>query len=169
MVRTGSLEKTISPSQDLRVKIGQIRDRLRDSVRAQQEHEIRIIELEKESLIKASENKIADIENDDIHKKCVEAMKNNSEIARLNSLIKNEVDILAKIEAFEKQRDDFNKLKEEIQEEIISKYKEYSNIRTELLNNFKIEDDIKIDFSPTKIDSKSFPYASWRSIARQSS
>ena len=33
--------------------------------------------------------------------------------------------------------------------------------------DFKIEDDIKIDFSPTKIDSKSFPYASWRSIARK--
>ena len=44
----------------------------------------------KESLIKASENKILDIENDDIYKKCVEAMENNSEIARLKSLIKNE-------------------------------------------------------------------------------
>lgn len=29
------------------------------------------------------------------------------------------------------------------------------------------EDDNLIDFSPTKIDSKSFPYASWRSIARK--
>ena len=29
------------------------------------------------------------------------------------------------------------------------------------------EDDSLIDFSPTKIDSKSFPYASWRSIARK--
>lgn len=33
--------------------------------------------------------------------------------------------------------------------------------------DFRIEDDIKIDFSPTRIDSKSFPYASWRSIARK--
>ena len=136
-----SLPTTTTPSQDLRVKIGQITARLHDSVKAQLDHEIRIIKLEKESLIKASENKIADIENDDIYKKCVEAMKNNSEIARLNSLIKNEVDILAKIEAFEKQRDEFDKVTEEIQKEIISKYKEYSNIRTELLNNFKIEDD----------------------------
>ena len=30
-----------------------------------------------------------------------------------------------------------------------------------------MEDDNLIDFSPTKIDSKSFPYASWRSIARK--
>ncbi|MDU3086042.1 MAG: ATPase, partial [Streptococcus mitis] len=167
-----SFNKTISPSQDLRVKIGQIRDRLRDSVRAQQEHEIRIIELEKESLIKASENKILDIENDDIYKKCVEAMKNNSEIARLNSLIKNEVDILAKIEAFEKQRDEFDKLKEEIQKEIISKYKEYSDIRAELLNNFKIEDDngdnlkIAVKFSLINLEAE-FDYVSARGRSKQ--
>jgi len=30
-----------------------------------------------------------------------------------------------------------------------------------------MEEDNLIDFSPTKIDSKSFPYASWRSIARK--
>jgi len=167
-----SFNKTISPSQDLRVKIGQIRDRLRDSVRAQQEHEIRIIELEKESLIKASENKILDIENDDIYKKCVEAMKNNSEIARLNSLIKNEVDILAKIEAFEKQRDEFDKLKEEIQKEIIAKYKEYSDIRAELLNNFKIEDDngdnlkIAVKFSLINLEAE-FDYVSARGRSKQ--
>ena len=70
-----SLPTTTTPSQDLRVKIGQITARLHDSVKAQLDHEIRIIKLEKESLIKASENKIADIENDDIYKKCVEAMK----------------------------------------------------------------------------------------------
>ncbi|MDS9189262.1 hypothetical protein RLN40_01070, partial [Streptococcus pneumoniae] len=64
-----SLPTTTTPSQDLRVKIGQITARLRDSVRAQQEHEIRIIKLEKESLIKAIENKISDIGNDDIYKK----------------------------------------------------------------------------------------------------
>ena len=164
-----SFNKTISPSQDLRVKIGQIRDRLRDSVRAQQEHEIRIIELEKESLIKASENKILDIENDDIYKKCVEAMKNNSEIARLNSLIKNEVDILAKIEAFEKRRDELDKATEEIQKEIISKYKEYSNIRTELLNDFKIEDDdlkISVKFSLIDLEDE-FYYINARGRSKQ--
>lgn len=99
-------------------------------------------------------------------------MKNNSEIARLNSLIKNEVDILAKIEAFEKQRDDFNKLKEEIQEEIISKYKEYSNIRTELLNNFKIKDDsgdnlkISVNFSLIDLETE-FDYVSARGRSKQ--
>lgn len=167
-----SFNKTISPSQDLRVKIGQIRDRLHDSVRAQQEHEIRIIELEKESLIKASENKISDIENDDTYKKCVEAMKNNSEIVRLTFLIKNEVDILAKIEAFEKQRDEFDKLKEEIQKEIISKYKEYYDIRAELLNNFKIEDDngdnlkIAVKFSLINLEAE-FDYVSARGRSKQ--
>lgn len=167
-----SLPTTTTPSQDLRVKIGQITARLRDSVRAQQEHEIRIIKLEKESLIKAIENKISDIENDDIYKKCVEAMKNNSEIARLNSLIKNEVDILAKIEAFEKQRDEFDKVTEEIQKEIISKYKEYSNIRTELLNNFKIEDDngdnlkISVKFSLIDLEAE-FDYINARGRSKQ--
>lgn len=167
-----SLHTTTAPSQDLRVKIGQITARLHDYVRAQQEHEIRIIKLEKESLIKASENKIADIENDDIYKKCVEAMKNNSEIARLNSLIKNEVDILAKIEAFEKQRDEFDKVTEEIQKEIISKYKEYSNIRTELLNNFKIEDDngdnlkISVKFSLIDLEAE-FDYINARGRSKQ--
>ena len=167
-----SLPTTTTPSQDLRVKIGQITDRLRDSVRAQQEHEIRIIELEKESLIKASENKISDIENDDTYKKCVEAMKNNSEIVRLTSLVKNEVDILAKIEAFEKQRDEFDKLKEEIQKEIISKYKEYSDIRAELLNNFKIEDDngdnlkIAVKFSLINLEAE-FDYVSARGRSKQ--
>ena len=167
-----SFNKTISPSQDLRVKIGQIRDRLHDSVRVQQKHEIRVIKSEKESLIKVSESKIADIENDDIYKKCVEAMKNNSEIARLNSLIKNEVDILAKIEAFEKQRDEFDKLKEEIQKEIISKYKEYSDIRAELLNNFKIEDDngdnlkIAVKFSLINLEAE-FDYVSARGRSKQ--
>lgn len=167
-----SLPTTTAPSQDLRVKIGKITARLHDYVRAQQEHEIRIIKLEKESLIKASENKIADIENDDIYKKCIEAMKNNSEIARLNSLIKNEVDILAKIEAFEKQRDEFDKLKEEIQKEIISKYKEYSDIRAELLNNFKIEDDngdnlkIAVKFSLINLEAE-FDYVSARGRSKQ--
>ncbi len=167
-----SFPTTTTPSQDLRVKIGQITARLHDSVKAQLDHEIRIIKLEKESLIKASENKIADIENDDIYKKCVEAMKNNSEIARLNSLIKNEVDILAKIEAFEKQRDEFDKVTEEIQKEIISKYKEYSNIRTELLDNFKIEDDngdnlkISVKFSLIDLESE-FDYINARGRSKQ--
>ncbi len=113
-----------------------------------------------------------DIENDDIYKKCVEAMKNNSEIARLNSLIKNEVDILAKIEAFEKQRDEFDKLKEEIQKEIIAKYKEYSDIRAELLNNFKIEDDngdnlkIAVKFSLINLEAE-FDYVSARGRSKQ--
>lgn len=167
-----SFSNSISPSPELMIKIGQITARLHDSVRAQQEHEIRVIKLEKESLIKASENKIADIENDDIYKKCIEAMKNNSEIARLNSLIKNEVDILAKIEAFEKQRDEFDKLKEEIQKEIISKYKEYSDIRAELLNNFKIEDDngdnlkIAVKFSLINLEAE-FDYVSARGRSKQ--
>ena len=164
-----SFNKTISPSQDLRVKIGQIRDRLHDSVRVQQKHEIRVIKSEKESLIKVSESKIADIENDDIYKKCVEAMKNNSEIARLNSLIKNEVDILAKIEAFEKRRDELDKATEEIQKEIISKYKEYSNIRTELLNDFKIEDDdlkISVKFSLIDLEDE-FYYINARGRSKQ--
>ena len=164
-----SFDRINSPSPDLRVRIGQIIARLHDSVRAQQKHEIKVIKLEKESLIKDSENKIADIENDDIYKKCVEAMKNNSEIARLNSLIKNEVDILAKIEAFEKQRDEFDKVTEEIQKEIISKYKEYSNIRTELLNDFKIEDDdlkISVKFSLIDLEDE-FYYINARGRSKQ--
>ena len=167
-----SLPTTTTPSQDLRVKIGQITARLHDSVKAQLDHEIRIIKLEKESLIKASENKIADIENDDIYKKCIEAMKNNSEITRLNSLIKNEEDVLAKIEAFEKQKDELDKAKEEIQKAIISKYKEYSNFRSELLNNFKIEDDngdslkISVKFSLIDLEAE-FDYVSARGRSKQ--
>ena len=157
-----SFDRINSPSPDLRVRIGQIIARLHDSVRAQQKHEIKVIKLEKESLIKDSENKIANIENNDIYKKCVEAMKNNSEIARLNSLIKNEVDILAKIEAFEKQRDEFDKVTEEIQKEIISKYKEYSNIRTEFLNNFKIS----VKFSLIDLEAE-FDYINARGRSKQ--
>ena len=100
---------------------------------------------------------------------CVEAMKNNSEIARLNSLIKNEVDILAKIEAFEKRRDELDKAIEEIQKEIISKYKEYSNIRTELLNDFKIEDDdlkISVKFSLIDLEDE-FYYINARGRSKQ--
>lgn len=84
------------------------------------------------------------------------------------SLIKNEGEILAKIETFEKQRDNFNKLKEEI----ISKYKEYSNIRTESLNNFKIEDDsgdnlkISVNFSLIDLDTE-FDYVSARGCSKQ--
>jgi len=84
------------------------------------------------------------------------------------SLIKNEGEILAKIETFEKQRDNFNKLKEEI----ISKYKEYSNIRTESLNNFKIEDDsgdnlkISVNFSLIDLDTE-FDYVSARGRSKQ--
>ena len=84
------------------------------------------------------------------------------------SLIKNEGEISAKIETFEKQRDNFNKLKEEI----ISKYKEYSNIRTESLNNFKIEDDsgdnlkISVNFSLIDLDTE-FDYVSARGRSKQ--
>lgn len=167
-----SFDRINSPSPDLRVRIGQIIARLHDSVRAQQKHEIKVIKLEKESLIKDSENKISDIESDETYKKCVEAMKNNSEIVRLTSLIKNEGEVLAKIETFEKQRDNFNKLKEEIQEEIISKYKEYYDIRAELLNNFKIEDDngdnlkIAVKFSLINLEAE-FDYVSARGRSKQ--
>lgn len=167
-----SFDGTISPSPDLRFRIGQIKARLHDFVRAQQEHEIRVIKLEKERLIKDTENKIANIENDDTYKKCVEAMKNNSEIVELTSLIKNEGEVLAKIVAFEKQRDAFNKLKKEIQEEIISKYKEYFNIRTELLNKFTIEDDsgynlkISVNFSLIDLETE-FDYVSARGRSKQ--
>ncbi|WP_196301912.1 hypothetical protein, partial [Streptococcus pneumoniae] len=76
------------------------------------------------------------------------------------------------IEAFEKQRDEFDKVTEEIQKEIISKYKEYSNIRTELLNNFKIEDDngdnlkISVKFSLIDLEAE-FDYINARGRSKQ--
>ena len=42
--------------------------------------------------------------------------------------------------------------------------KEY---KRELKKEKNVYESLDIDFSPTKIDSKSFPYASWRSIARK--
>ena len=167
-----SFDRTISPSIDLRVKIEQITAQLHDFVREKQEHEIKVIELEKEALIKDCENKIANIKNDDTYKKCVEAMKNNSEIVRLNSLIKNEVDVLAEIETYEKQKEQFGKEKREIQKEIILKYKKYTDFRNELLNNFKIEDDngdnlkITVKFSLIDLDAE-FDYVNARGRSKQ--
>lgn len=167
-----SFDRTISPSTDLRIKIEQITAQLHDFVREKQEHEIKVIELEKKALIKDCENKIANIKNDDTYKKCVEAMKNNSEIVRLNSLIKNEVDVLAEIETYEKQKEQFRKEKREIQKEIILKYKGYTNFRNELLNNFKIEDDngdnlkITVKFSLIDLDAE-FDYVNARGRSKQ--
>ena len=49
----------------------------------------------------------------------------------------------------------------------VSGTKERSHSILSGCNTDSKEDDSLIDFSPTKIDSKSFPYASWRSIARK--
>ena len=49
----------------------------------------------------------------------------------------------------------------------VSGIKERSHSILSVSKNESMEDDNLIDFSPTKIDSKSFPYASWRSIARK--
>ncbi|MBF1009671.1 MAG: PLP-dependent aminotransferase family protein, partial [Lachnoanaerobaculum sp.] len=49
----------------------------------------------------------------------------------------------------------------------VSGTKERSHSILSVCKTDSMEDDNLIDFSPTKIDSKSFPYASWRSIARK--
>ena len=93
-----SYDNSLLPSPELRIEIGQLNAKLQDIFRKQQEYEIGRIKLNKEDQIRNNENKIKSIENDSTYKKCVEATKNNSEIARLNSLIKGEYDNLSKIE-----------------------------------------------------------------------
>ena len=94
----------MSPSPDLRIEIGQLNARLQDTFRKQQEYEIGRIKINKEDQIRNNENKINSIENDSTYKKCIEATKNNSEIARLNSLIKGEYDNLSRIEKFKNRK-----------------------------------------------------------------
>ena len=76
-----------------------------------------------------------------------------------------------KLKHLKNKRDEFDKVTEEIQKRLF-KYKEYSNIRTELLNNFKIEDDngdnlkISVKFSLIDLESE-FDYINARGRSKQ--
>lgn len=165
-----SYDNTLSPSTDLRIEIGQLNARLQDTFRKQQEYEIGRIKLNKEDQIRINENKINSIENDSTYKRCIEATKNNSEIARLNSLIKGEYDNLSRIEKFKNRKNELDKENIDIKNKIISKYKVYSKYREDLLSSFKIEDDdslkISIEFNLKDLELE-FDYISARGRSKQ--
>ena len=165
-----SYDNTLSPSPDLRIEIGQLNARLQDTFRKQQEYEIGRIKLNKEDQIRINENKINSIENDSTYKRCIEATKNNSEIARLNSLIKGEYDNLSRIEKFKNRKNELDKENIDIKNKIISKYKVYSKYREDLLSSFKIEDDdslkISIEFNLKDLEPE-FDYISARGRSKQ--
>ena len=165
-----SYDNTLSPSPDLRIEIGQLNARLQDTLRKQQEYEIGRIKLNKEDQIRINENKINSIENDSTYKRCIEATKNNSEIARLNSLIKGEYDNLSRIEKFKNRKNELDKENIDIKNKIISKYKVYSKYREDLLSSFKIEDDdslkISIEFNLKDLELE-FDYISARGRSKQ--
>ena len=165
-----SYDNTLSPSPDLRIEIGKLKARLQDTFRKQQEYEIGRIKLNKEDQIRINENKINSIENDSTYKRCIEATKNNSEIARLNSLIKGEYDNLSRIEKFKNRKNELDKENIDIKNKIISKYKVYSKYREDLLSSFKIEDDdslkISIEFNLKDLELE-FDYISARGRSKQ--
>lgn len=165
-----SYDNTLSPSPDLRIEIGKLNARLQDTFRKQQEYEIGRIKLNKEDQIRINENKINSIENDSTYKRCIEATKNNSEIARLNSLIKGEYDNLSRIEKFKNRKNELDKENIDIKNKIISKYKVYSKYREDLLSSFKIEDDdslkISIEFNLKDLEPE-FDYISARGRSKQ--
>ena len=165
-----SYDNTLSPSPDLRIEIGKLNARLQDTFRKQQEYEIGRIKLNKEDQIRINENKINSIENDSTYKRCIEATKNNSEIARLNSLIKGEYDNLSRIEKFKNRKNELDKENIDIKNKIISKYKVYSKYREDLLSSFKIEDDdslkISIEFNLKDLELE-FDYISARGRSKQ--
>lgn len=165
-----SYDNTLSPSPDLRIEIGQLNARLQDTFRKQQEYEIGRIKLNKEDQIRINENKLNSIENDSTYKRCIEATKNNSEIARLNSLIKGEYDNLSRIEKFKNRKNELDKENIDIKNKIISKYKVYSKYREDLLSSFKIEDDdslkISIEFNLKDLELE-FDYISARGRSKQ--
>ena len=165
-----SYDNTLSPSPDLRIEIGKLNARLQDTFRKQQEYEIGRIKLNKEDQIRINENKINSIENDSTYKRCIEATKNNSEIARLNCLIKGEYDNLSRIEKFKNRKNELDKENIDIKNKIISKYKVYSKYREDLLSSFKIEDDdslkISIEFNLKDLELE-FDYISARGRSKQ--
>ena len=165
-----SYDNTLSPSPDLRIEIGQLNARLQNTFRKQQEYEIGRIKLNKEDQIRINENKLNSIENDSTYKRCIEATKNNSEIARLNSLIKGEYDNLSRIEKFKNRKNELDKENIDIKNKIISKYKVYSKYRKDLLSSFKIEDDdslkISIEFNLKDLELE-FDYISARGRSKQ--
>ena len=165
-----SYDNTLSPSPDLRIEIGKLNARLQDTFRKQQEYEIGRIKLNKEDQIRINENKINSIENDSTYKRCIEATKNNSEIARLNSLIKGEYDNLSRIEKFKNRKNELDKENIDIKNKIILKYKVYSKYREDLLSSFKIEDDdslkISIEFNLKDLELE-FDYISARGRSKQ--
>lgn len=165
-----SYDNSISPSVDLRIKLGKIIERLYKNVRLQQEHEIKVVRLELEGLKQKTELEILQIENNDIYKKCLEATKTNSEIAKLDSLIEKENDMLKKIIEFESRLEQLLKDKKQIKTDLITKYKEYATYRSELSNSFKIEDGdnlkISINFSLKDLDSE-FDYIDSRGHSKQ--
>lgn len=165
-----SYDNTLLPSADLRIEIGELNARLQDIFRKRQEYEIGRIKLNKEDQIRNNENKINSIENDSTYKKCIEATKNNSEIARLNSLIKGEYDNLSKIEKFKNRKNELDRENMDIKNKIILKYKDYSKYREDLLNSFKIEDDdnlkISIEFILKDLEQE-FDYINARGRSKQ--
>lgn len=165
-----SYDNSLLPSPELRIEIGQLNAKLQDIFRKQQEYEIGRIKLNKEDQIRNNENKIKSIENDSTYKKCVEATKNNSEIARLNSLIKGEYDNLSKIEKFKNRKNELDRESIDIKNKIILKYKDYSKYREDLLSSFKIEDDdslkISIEFNLKDLEME-FDYISARGRSKQ--
>lgn len=125
-----------------------------------------VSELDKE--ITTCCNNIKTIEASDVYKKGLDISKTNTEVTKLDELIKNENSVLEKIKAYEKQKWGFEKEVEDKQDEIIKKYKTYRCIREDLEKEFNISEndlEIRLEFKQKDLYPE-FPYINGQGNAK---
>lgn len=88
---------------------------------------------------------IESIQNTPDFKKFLSYLQDNKELLKIEEDIKQENIILQNISNYEKELSNLNKENNQIKQDIVAKYREYSQIREELLTSFDIsESDLKI-------------------------
>ena len=132
-------------SDEIRDIINSAVEDINQKVQQTFEDKINILKQRLNDQIYETKNKIDLIRDTPDFKKFLSYLQDNNELSFIEENIKQETTILKKIESYEQEKSNLKIENNQLKQDIINKYREYSKIRKELLTSFDIsESDLKI-------------------------
>lgn len=132
-------------SDEIRDIINSAVEDINQKVQQTFEDKINILKQRLNDQIYETKNKIDLIRDTPDFKKFLSYLQDNNELSFIEENIKQETNILKKIESYEQETSNLKTENNQLKQNIINKYREYSKIRKELLTSFDIsESDLKI-------------------------
>lgn len=132
-------------SDEIRDIINSAVEDINQKVQQTFEDKINILKQRLDDQIYETKNKIGLIRDTPDFKKFLSYLQDNNELSFIEENIKQETTILKKIESYEQEISNLKTENDQLKQNIINQYREYSKIRKELLTSFDIsESDLKI-------------------------